>query len=121
MKYLLLVAALIFFSCEKEQLTAKDLLAEMKSISARIDLITDTGCEATTSCKAVPVGKKACGGPTHYIIYSTVSSEDELTKLISRYNKLNEQYNKESGLISNCAIETPPMLNCISGECEVIP
>lgn len=120
MKYFLILFSFLCFSCEEEALSADDLLVEMEAISSDIQTITSLSCEADSSCKAKAIGVKACGGPTHYIIYSKVTSEAELDYLIGRYNVLNEKYNNLSGLYSDCSITNPPALDCVSGNCEIV-
>lgn len=120
MKHFLIIFSFLLLSCEDEALNADDLLVEMEAISSDIQTITSLSCDASLSCKAKAIGVKACGGPTHYIIYSTVSSEAELDYLIGRYNLLNEKYNKVSGLSSDCSIAYPPALDCVSGNCEIV-
>lgn len=116
----------LFFSCSSDSTdkpipsTPEEILAEMSEIESQIESITSTSCSSTSSCQYRPLGVKACGGPTHYIVYGSVTSELELQNLITRYNKLNQAYNDLTGAVSDCSLENPPNLECISGKCEPV-
>lgn len=108
---------LIFItSCYDEELTAEELQAEMSRISTEIDELISMDCTNAT-CNATPIGVKACGGPTHYIIHSSKTPQNKLNALISAYNKANLEYNQVTGIFSDCSIVNPPEVVCVSGEC----
>lgn len=114
-----LLIFLSLFSCEEEDLTQDQLLQKMETISQSIDKLVSLSCENTDQCKAVAIGAKPCGGPSHFIVYSSGTDEDQLTTLIDQYTDLNKKYNEVSGIGSDCSVENPPTLECISGNCEV--
>ena len=117
MRYLFVLIALLFFSCEDEANTPDGLLKEMNSIEAQINQLVSTDCASGTSCKTAAIGAKPCGGPTHYIIYASVSNTTQFENLISRFNELNKELNAKTGAVSDCAIQNPPELVCESGTC----
>lgn len=103
--YLFLFIPLIFFSCEHdENFTADQLLQKMEAITESIDDLVSTSCANVDQCKAAAIGAKACGGPTHYIIYSFGTDEAELNILISQYTEANKRYNELSEAFSDCSI-----------------
>lgn len=114
---LLLFVGVTIFSCEDEQTNPDDLQSQMTAIEEQINSITSKECASDAVCTLTPIGVKPCGGPTHYIIYATVASEGRLMTLVSQYNELNEAYNEQTGIGSDCAIVSPPELECTSGMC----
>jgi hypothetical protein len=119
--YLLLPLFFILFSCEEnEDLTEDQLKQKMETISKSIEDLVSISCNSADQCKAAPIGAKPCGGPTHYIIYSSGTYEEQLSILIDEYTEANKKYNELSGIGSDCAVENPPTLDCVSGKCEVV-
>ena len=117
---LLLFIGVTIFSCEDEQTNTDDLQAQMNKIEEQINTIISKDCSSTESCQARAIGVKPCGGPTHFIIYASMTSESELTELINQYDELNRTYNEQTGIGSDCAIVSPPELECSSGMCVEI-
>ena len=121
MKYLaILLFGAMLFSCEEEQPDKEELQANMQAIEVEIENIISKECSESSQCQAAAIGTKPCGGPTHYIIYGSVTSETELNELIEQYNALNKQLNEVTDAVSDCAIVNPPMLECSSGMCVEI-
>ena len=117
MKFIVaLLMILTVFACNDEQ-EVSDVLQEMQKIESQIDALVQLDCVASSQCIATPIGVKACGGPTHYIIHNSSTDMDMLTGLIERYNALNRTYNELTGAISDCAVVGPPALTCNSGIC----
>ncbi len=118
--YLLLPLFFILFSCEDEDLTQNQLKQKMETISDSIEDLVSLTCDNADQCKAAAIGSKPCGGPTHYIVYSSATDEEKLLLLIKEYTDANEQYNEMNGIGSDCAVVSPPTLDCVSGNCEVV-
>lgn len=76
-------------------------------------LISDKSCNEDSQCQSIAYGAKACGGPVEYLIYSTQSVDiTVLQPLVNEYNLYAEQYNSETGAMSDCLFVTPPDLKC---------
>ena len=62
-----------------------------------------------TQCKLIPFGSKPCGGPWGYLVYSTLKTDEtRLKQLVSEFNQLQKKMNKESKLMSDCAVAPEP-------------
>ncbi|MEQ9466100.1 MAG: hypothetical protein RLN88_01740 [Ekhidna sp.] len=119
-RYLLILPLLFVLSCKEDTPTSDDLLSQMNGIYDEIEELIITSCESSDACIASPIGVKPCGGPTKFIVHSSATDQQKLDDLIEEYNELNSQYNEQTGIGSDCALETPPSMDCISGECAVI-
>ncbi|WP_421763524.1 hypothetical protein [Ekhidna sp.] len=121
-KYLSLIFILLTFSCSEDKLpqTESEILAEMNQVYSQIEDLVVLSCTSSSQCIASPLGVKPCGGPSQYIVHSTATDQVRLNALINTYNKLNEQYNTVSGIGSDCSVENPPAVSCISGACAEI-
>lgn len=110
-------------SCKEDDKSepANDYLSQMATIEAEITSILITNCTNAGQCQSAAIGVKPCGGPTHFVIYSGVTtSEEQLLNLINQYNQINQAYNEALNLGSDCAVETPPNLGCVDGNCAAI-
>ena len=120
-KYIIILLSVCLIACSDENdLTADELQDEMSDIYAQMVSLTNLSCTNNDSCKAAAYGVKPCGGPADYIIYASIADEGRFEELRGRYNALNAKYNELTGAISNCAIENPPAMECISGDCQEV-
>lgn len=78
-------------------------------------------CSKDFDCDAVAFGDKPCGGPWDYLPYSkTGESVDELLETAEELRKLEDQYNKDAGISSDCAYVVKPETECASKKCVAV-
>lgn len=76
------------------------------------------GCASDDDCQAMPIGSKACGGPSGYIVYSTLSTDaEELEVLADTATDAEEQFNEDHEISSDCAYNEAPTLACEDAIC----
>ena len=89
-----------------------------KSNSALNELVQDTSCTASFQCKVLEVGQRACGGPSRYVVYSTLNTEQEKAEqLAQQINVLEADNNKNKGL-TDCLPVLPVQALCINQTCQ---
>ncbi len=116
----------ILWSCENDESEALDIRAQMEVLEKEIKSIVKTecssvNCDEVTSCgcSTMGYGKKPCGGPWQYVVYSSSSTNDALLQSkIEEYNELNQLLNEKEGLVSDCALEHRPLVECFEGHCQ---
>ncbi|MEH6397092.1 hypothetical protein [Pseudoalteromonas sp.] len=90
----------------------------VKSNNALNELVQDTSCTASFQCKVVEVGQRACGGPSRYVVYSTLNTEQEKAEqLAQQINVLEAENNKSNGL-TDCLPVLPVQALCINQTCQ---
>jgi hypothetical protein len=98
--------------------------AELDKLSTEImNIIKDKSCKTTTAgaCKTIAFGAKACGGPKEFLIYnSSQVDESLLIEKVRTFNKLQEEFNKKSGIFSDCMVVIQPLVGCVDGNCSVV-
>lgn len=95
----------------------KDIQTIKQSIGQTIAL--DNYCSKTTDCIVTPIGARACGGPSDYIIYSKLSIyANKIQRLSILSIKLETQYNKDNPSNSLCTIASPPSSSCVKNLCK---
>ena len=92
---------------------------ELQALRAEVDAgIGDPLAERVEGCRAIPMGAKACGGPSFYLVYSTgISDVERLERLAAQHRQLAEEFNQACGLRSNCAMTPAPKLTLVDGRC----
>lgn len=69
----------------------------------------------------IGIGAKPCGGPRGYIAYSINIDTETFLALVEDYNKNAQEYNEKQGLISDCAIVSPPSsIKCENGKAVLV-
>lgn len=83
-----------------------------------VALVGDPTCSDEAQCRAMPFGSKPCGGPWSYLVYSTGATDSaRLAAAVARYNVEEARLNTEEGRVSDCAVVTPPVPQCLEGRC----
>ncbi len=100
---------------EEYELTMKNKMQEIEN------LIAAGSCDENSDCDSLPVGKKACGGPHAYVIFSTNIDVQKLQQLVNEYTSLELEYNQKFEIVSDCAIVNPPQtIGCIDSKCGIV-
>ena len=69
-------------------------------------------------CKLIPFGSKPCGGPSGYLVYSTLKTDEaRLQRLVSEFNQLQKKMNEEGEIMSDCAVTPKPEVEFVKGRC----
>lgn len=101
---------------KKEQdtvVTSGNLTALRQEIE---NIISKVSCDDASKWRMSPFGAKPCGGPSSYIAYPK-TLEAQLLPLIREYNQKNGLYNKQKGLMSDCAVvPAPASIVCEDGK-----
>jgi hypothetical protein len=98
---------------------AEELAQRIRETQARlVEQIGEAACASVSQCAAMPIGAKACGGPSGHLAYSTVSGDQAaIASLAQEHRTLSAQLNALLGLASDCSVEMPPPLACRQGRC----
>ncbi|HSK71734.1 MAG TPA: hypothetical protein VK892_08570 [Pyrinomonadaceae bacterium] len=96
----------------------KDKLTKLKkAIDAQIG---KPKAKRSAQCRVIAFGAKPCGGPRTYLVYSTLkTNESKLERLVNEYNSLEDKYNKENDLASDCMMVTEPEVALHNGMCKI--
>ncbi|QPB81524.1 hypothetical protein CWC22_000210 [Pseudoalteromonas rubra] len=99
----------------------KDAINEagLKNQRAYLKFITkDKECDTTTQCKVLPVGSRACGGPSDYVIFSTKTADpDKVKELADKLTHAEATYNAKNRMISICEHLSAPATQCVNNKC----
>lgn len=96
--------------------------AAIQAANTQLKTLTEnTSCDSSTQCRVLPVGSRACGGPSNYLIYSTKHSNNEdVEKLAKHITSLESQFNAQTGMMSICQHLTAPATQCSDNKCVKI-
>lgn len=96
----------------------KDKLTKLKkTIDAQIG---KPKAKRSAQCKVIAFGAKPCGGPKTFLVYSTLkTNRSKLERLVNEYNSLEDKYNKENDLASDCMMVTEPEVAFQNGMCKI--
>lgn len=77
-------------------------------------------CKISLDCEALPLGNRACGGPSEFLIISKGTKskiQDSLSDLTKSIDEMDRTANSEQGLMGTCEAMEKPELTCQSGSC----
>jgi hypothetical protein len=140
-KIILLLSILAFSACKKgivledqsdsedcntclkvDNISRSEGQAYLSEEYAAIDAFaTSTPCNAAATWIIIPIGSKACGGPTGFIAYSNTIDEAKFLKRVENYSKAQMIFNKKWGIASTCDLPVKPSkVECIDGKPKLI-
>ena len=126
MRYFLSLFLTFLFlnSCSLEESSKKqdsDLLAITKLAEEINTLVESSICNDETECAFIAFGKKPCGGPWGYLVYSNSIDTVLLINKVELFNQMQNSYNLRYNIISDCSmILEPDGLICEGGKCKAV-
>lgn len=94
----------------------RDTLAALEARARRI--VNPNGCSSAASCRSAPVGAKACGGPRDFLVFCPLTTDTTaLFSTLDELKRLEEQYNRQEGIVSDCMLMMAPELALEGGAC----
>jgi hypothetical protein len=86
-----------------------------------LDYIAGFSCNNNSSCSSIAFGSKPCGGPWEYLVFPSTVNLQTLQSMVTEYNEMENQFNVENGVVSDCMLVMPPEnFDCDNGKCVVI-
>lgn len=121
---LTILGFVLFISCAKDDVVDNSafIIADdnkLAQMSKDIEeFAKDKACTNGDGCRTMPMGAKACGGPTNYIIYSlSKTDEKQLTEKVKQYTDFQKELNIKYNRTSDCLFLSPPTVDCLNGVC----
>ena len=76
-------------------------------------LTEDLSCDTSAQCKVLPLGSRACGGPSSYLVFSTKNNDSQKVEQAAKHiTTLESQFNAQTGMVSICQHLTAPATQC---------
>lgn len=80
--------------------------------------IGDAACRADGDCRTVPLGHRACGGPSSYRAYSLLGGQQaRILVLAQAQREAMQRQVEQRGLVSDCRALMDPGAQCVAGRC----
>ena len=94
-------------------------IGDIKSAKSELNsLVSNSPCDTNSQCKVTPVGKRACGGPSSFVVYSTkTANETDILELSKVITSLESTYNAQNEMMSTCQHLAAPTTQCIENKC----
>ena len=121
-RFLLLAMLLQSFQCNDEEIinsvTPQQLVQKKQEI---LDYINNFSCAEASGCNSIAFGAKPCGGPREYLVYPNTVNQATLENLVNEYYEMDNEYNLQTGAVSDCMVVSPPNnIDCVNGVCTII-
>ena len=100
--------------------TDANVETELATLRKEIQRLAGDGrCNNVVHCRALPLGKRACGGPDEYIVFSSMTGKADLLEAKAfEYTFLQEELLRGKPETGSCEIILEPKLNCIQQRCR---
>jgi hypothetical protein len=120
----IILGFVLFISCAKDEIADDGAFAiaddnKLAQMGKDIEeFAKNKACTNGDSCRTMPMGAKACGGPTNYVIYSlSKTDEKQLAEKVKQYTDLQKELNVKYNRTSDCIFLSPPTVDCLNGVC----
>lgn len=119
---LTLLGFILFVACSKEETLSPSSAVDdqkLEQLGKEIEeFAKNKTCSNGDGCRTMPMGAKACGGPTNYIIYAlSKTDEKQLAEKIKQYTDFQKELNVKYNRTSDCLFLSPPRVDCLNGVC----
>ncbi|WP_286256441.1 hypothetical protein [Pseudoalteromonas apostichopi] len=84
------------------------------------DIVSNNSCTASFQCKVLEVGERACGGPSRYVVYSTLNTAQEKAEQLAEQITAVERSSGQALTVNDCSPVLPVQSLCISQQCQAI-
>jgi hypothetical protein len=82
------------------------------------EIVSNNTCTASFQCKVLEVGARACGGPSKYIVYSTLSTAQEKAEQIAQKITQQEEVQNNAKGLTDCLPVLEVQSLCIDQQCQ---
>lgn len=123
LSFLAIILVLQSFQCEEDIVSVDITTEQLDLMKSEIQAYIATfPCDETVGCNSIAFGSKPCGGPWEYLVYSNAVDQAYLEEQVLLYNEMQNQYNIQTGAVSDCAVVGPPAtIGCVNGVCGILP
>jgi len=99
-----------------------DAEAELAKLRKEIQALAGDGrCNNVVHCRAIAIGKRDCGGPDEYVIFSTLTAKTQLLEAKAfEYTFLQEEILRAKSGVGACEMVLEPRLACIQQRCRAV-
>ena len=81
-------------------------------------LIDDAACSDDSQCRTIGWGAKACGGPQHWVAFSTARTDAAALEQLAQQEAARERAQQQRrGIVSNCQYVADPGAQCLANRC----
>lgn len=96
--------------------------AQLRTLRKQIqELAGDGRCNNVVHCRAIPIGKRDCGGPDEYVIFSSMTGKAGLLEAKAfEYTFLQEEILRGKAGVGACEMVVEPRLACIQQRCRAV-
>lgn len=114
-----LISFFLLFACSAQNNQSAETLEE---IAVKInEMVGEAEASDAAYCEMMPIGVKPAGGPWGYLVFSSENLDtEELTRLVERYNELDDARNEDGGFMSTGDVATEPELQLVGSRCRGI-
>lgn len=94
---------------------------DLQNMRSLIDNLSqeDLSCVDDADCEAMPIGWRACGGPSTYIVASRAAAQyDQLVSLADLYKQKVQAQLAAENAVGTCIAVLPPEVHCVQNSCQ---
>jgi outer membrane murein-binding lipoprotein Lpp len=112
---------LLLSGCVSTTTSSNTQATNLAALKSQLNgIVSDNRCTASFQCKVLEVGARACGGPSKYVVYSTLNtSQERAEKIAQQITEQENSKNKAQGL-TDCSSVIEVQSLCINQQCQSI-
>ena len=84
------------------------------------ELTSNKSCTASYQCKVLGVGSRVCGGPSKYVVYSTLNNSQKHAEQLAQKITQQEQQNNTALEFDDCSPVLEVHSLCIDNQCKTV-
>jgi outer membrane murein-binding lipoprotein Lpp len=114
-----LLTSLLLSGCTSNGMGSSHGDSNLQSLNAQLNtVISNNECTASFQCKVLEVGARACGGPSKYVVYSTLNTKQDDAEAIAK--KITTVEKSQNTTLAECLPVLPIQSLCLAKQCQAI-
>lgn len=115
------MSLLLLSGCNSTKPSGTNQNSSLSALNEQLnEIVSNNSCTASFQCKVLEVGARACGGPSKYVVYSTLKNSQEQAENIAQNITQQERQINDSPSASDCSPVLKVHSLCIDAQCRTI-
>lgn len=115
----LATSTLLLSGCASTPASNNNQQTDLSGFNSELNsIVSDNSCTASFQCKVLEVGARACGGPSKYVVYSTLNTSQERAEQVAQQITDEQKAKNKAQGLTDCSPVLEVQSLCINQQCQ---
>lgn len=115
------ISTLLLSGCSSTTPSSNDTSPIASELNAQLnEIVNNNSCTASYQCKVLEVGARVCGGPSKYVVYSTLNNSQQQAEQLAQQITQQERLTNSKLSSTDCSPVLEKHSLCIDNQCKTV-